>query len=609
MQNFYQLKSVLSQNIYEETQTATTCPKTGEALDVEYDYDFIRSRLNFYAFRNAPLSSRKYLDLYPIRNLDLLVTLNEGGTPLQKCHQISKDIGIPKLYVKNEGVNPTGVFKDRGSLVELTKARELGAASVCCASTGNMAASVSAYAAACNMPCYVLVPEGTPIGKLSQSLIYGARVIQIRGTYADCCVLAEDMAKNHNFYLAGDYVFRSEGQKSLAYEVVEQLFWNVPDVVIVPVGCGTNLAAIWKGFVELQKLGFVDKTPRMIGVQPSNVPTIVEAFRQSKKEYIKVEKPSTVASAVGIGAPLDDIKVLNALYDSNGFAEDASESEILLAEKTLGSKEAIFVEPSGAIPIAVLPKLLEKGIISSDDTVVCVATGIGLKDPKAATQMMPDPPVLEPTNEHINTYLENKLYDIQAVSFETKDDIVWTGIPDADTVKTLIKQQLNIDLSQSNLECVLRQISLFHEKTDTMKESDLQYIVENILKEPIIENKVFEVIDYDIQMTRHKKPIASAKVLFNGETCKATSTGSGPVDAILHAAREAIQDTDTIDCKLTTYDVEINTKGTDAVVEVKMGVKDRDNNTTIVTATSPDIIVASVNAFEKGYNILARYHS
>ena len=600
----YRLKCVNCGAYTTEEVSATVCPKCNGALDVEYDYEYMKSHLNFYSLRNAPVSARKYLEFYPLKNLNLLVTLSEGGTPLRKCDRLGKELGLKKLYIKNEGENPTGVFKDRGSLVELTKARELGAKAVCCASTGNMAASVSAYAAIADMPCYVLVPDGTPIGKLAQSLIYGARILQIRGTYADCCKLCERMAKKHNFYLAGDYVFRAEGQKSCAYEIVEQLFWKVPDVVIVPMGCGTNISAIWKGFKEFYEMGFTDKLPRIIGVQPESVPTIVKAFDEKKKRYVRVDKPASVASAVGIGEPLDDIKALNALRESKGCGETADDITILEAEKDMAHKESIFVEPSAALPVACLKKLLKRKIIKPDDIVVCVATGVGLKDPKSATQIMPDPPVLEPTDEDINKYLKNKVYEIRASSVAGKENVLWEKTPQPAKVKEIVKSEFNFVLSDDYLKEVCKEVKLFHEKVSKMRKADLQYIVENVLKEFTGKEKVFFVKDYALSVTRHKKPHAKVVVSYLGEILKTEAEGAGPVDAIIKAARKAIQKKDKLECWLTSFNVEIKTKGTDAVVEVRMGVKSKDGTEVIASATSPDIIVASIEAFERGYNML-----
>jgi threonine synthase len=191
---FYQLHCISCGKQVKETESSTRCPVCHRPLDVRYDYDYIRSRLNRYSLRTSPIKALKYLDFYPLLDLNLVVSMNEGGTPLYRCTRLAEKIGLRHLYIKNEGANPTGVFKDRGSLVELTKAKEQGADAVCVASTGNMAASVAAYASVAGLPCYVLVPEGIAIGKMAQALSYGARVIQVRGTYTDAARLAERAA-------------------------------------------------------------------------------------------------------------------------------------------------------------------------------------------------------------------------------------------------------------------------------------------------------------------------------------------------------------------------------------------------------------------------------
>jgi threonine synthase len=180
---FYELHCISCDKRVKEAESSTRCPACHSPLNVVYDYDYIRSRLNRYSLRTSPVKALKYLDFYPL--LDLVVSMNEGGTSLYRCTRLAERIGLRHLYIKNEGANPTGVFKDRGSLVELTKAKEQGAKAVCVASTGNMAASVAAYTSVAGLPCYVLVPEGTAIGKMAQALSYGARVIQVRGTYSD----------------------------------------------------------------------------------------------------------------------------------------------------------------------------------------------------------------------------------------------------------------------------------------------------------------------------------------------------------------------------------------------------------------------------------------
>ncbi|MFQ5892966.1 MAG: threonine synthase, partial [Nitrospinota bacterium] len=278
---------------WSERQASTRCVKCWGPLEVLYDYDYIRARLNHYSLKTSPLSALKYLDFYPIVNARDLVSLNEGGTPLFELKNLAAELGLKRLLLKDEGHNPTGAFKDRGSMVELTKAREHGAKAIGVASTGNMAASVSAYAAKAQIPCYVLIPDGVSIGKISQTLAYGARVIQVRGTYDDAARLTVEMAAKHGFYLAGDFAFRAEGQKSQAFEMIEQLFWKSPAVVIVPMGCGTNLASIWKGFKEFNALGLIDETPQMVGVQAAGCAPIVEAFEAQTETVTPVVRPDT----------------------------------------------------------------------------------------------------------------------------------------------------------------------------------------------------------------------------------------------------------------------------------------------------------------------------
>src|SRR3972149_6776503 len=247
---FYELYCIACGRRVREEESTTRCPSCRSPLDVRFDYDYIHSRLNRYSLRNSPIKAMKYLDFYPIENLNLVVSLDEGGTPLYRCR----------------------------SLGELSKAKEHGAKAICVASTGNMAASVAAYASIAMLPCYVLVPEGTAIGKMAQALSYGARLLQIRGTYSDAFRLTEEMSERYHFYLAGDYAFRVEGQKSQAFEIIEQLDWQVPAVVIVPMGFGTNIAALWKGFKEFYDMGLTDRLPRLIGVQPEGCSPIVAAF-------------------------------------------------------------------------------------------------------------------------------------------------------------------------------------------------------------------------------------------------------------------------------------------------------------------------------------------
>lgn len=603
-ENFYALKCIKCKTEFEEHVTCTKCLKCGSPLDVVYNYNFIKQRLNLYALKHSPISALKYLTFYPIINLEKIITLNEGGTPLHFCRNLSQKYKIDNLYIKNEGANPTGVFKDRGTLVEITKAQEMGAKAVCFASTGNMAASVSAYCSIAKIPCYVLVPEGTPIGKLAQTLSYGARIIQVRGTYSECATLAEQMAEKYGFYLAGDYAFRAEGQKSQAYEIAEQLGWKSPDYVVCPVGVGTNLSAIWKGFTELKKLGLISNLPKLIAVQPAGCDVVVNAFKSKSKKLIPIEKPDTVCSAVAVSMPFDGPKVLKALKESKGYAVSISDEEVLEIEQTLAKAEAIFVEPSGALPIAAVAKLSKQRFFKKNDVVVCIATGNGLKDPKSAVKNIPDPPTIDPDLSEIDNYLKYKLYQIQSEGFKNRQKILWKKIPSEKELQKIIKNEFGINLSTSIFNGVIDSIRRFETKGKTITKQDLQNILEEQLDEYSSRKKYLEVIDFEASTSKYKSAKASIKIRYGDKILIDQSSGVGAVDAIISALKKAIKGHDKLSIKLTDYNVEIFTGGVEAAVKVVMSAIDKNGNKIIAQATSPDVIVASVTAFEKCYNFL-----
>lgn len=603
-QDFYTLQCIKCKSQFDEHETCTICLKCGSPLDVVYNYDFIKQRLNIYALKNSPISALKYLTFYPIINLEKIVTLNEGGTPLHHCHNLAKKYQLSNLYIKNEGANPTGVFKDRGTLVEITKALEMGAKAVCFASTGNMAASVSAYCTLAKIPCYVLVPEGTPIGKLAQTLSYGARIIQVRGTYSECAALAEQMAKRHGFYLAGDYAFRLEGQKSQAYEIAEQLGWKAPDYLVCPVGVGTNLSAIWKGFLELKHFNLIDKLPKLIAVQPENCNVVVKAFQSKSKKMVAIGKPDTVCSAVAVSMPFDGPKVLKALKDSYGTAVSVSDEEVLLVEQMVAKEEAIFVEPSGALPMAAVAKLSAKKFFKPKDVIVCVATGNGLKDPKSAVKILPDPPTIDPDMNEIDNYLKYKLYQIQLEGLKNREKVLWKKIPSTAELKKIIHKEFGVDLNPKTLQGVTANIQAFETKGKIITKQDFQNIIEEQLDEYNSKKKHLEIIDFEARTAKYKKAVGSIKLRYGDKILIGQSEGVGAVDAIITALKNSIKDHDKLSIQLTDYNVEIFTGGVEAAVKVVMTAVDKDGNKITAQATSPDVIVASVNAFEKCYNFL-----
>ncbi len=601
---FYELYCIVCGKTCAEQESSTRCPSCGKPLAVRYDYAHIRARLNRYSLKTSPIKALKYLDFYPILNLDLVVSLDEGGTPLYRCHRLADDLGFKQLYIKNEGLNPTGVFKDRGTLVEITKAKEQGAKAICVASTGNMAGSVAAYASIAGLPCYVTVPEGTPIGKMSQALSYGARVLQVRGTYNDAATLAEQMSKRYGYYLAGDYAFRVEGQKSQAFEIVEQLEWQAPSVVIVPMGCGTNIAALWKGFKEFHEMGLISSLPRMIGVQPDGCQPIVAAFNQGRDDIVPVKKPESVASALMAGDPLDGLKALAALRESGGCGLALTDGEILEAQQKIARQESIFVEPSGALPVGALIPLLSSGRVRPDESVVCLATGNGLKDPKAALRVLPSPATIDPSMQEVEKFLKLRLYEIRAAGAKNGDKNLFEQAPSLAEVTTRVRQELGVKLTSEYGAKVRSMIEEFVKKGKPITKADLQYIVENVLKGLSDHEPVLAVEDFRVSTSLHGQAEAAVRVLFDGEKVEATALGVGPVAAVINALKQAALTRGRLFFELIDYNVEINSPGTDASVETTIVMKDAEGNRVVATGTSPDIIVASVNAFVEGYNLL-----
>ncbi|MFH0834140.1 MAG: threonine synthase [Patescibacteria group bacterium] len=594
----YKLRCVGCGSSVAEKDSVAVCPRCGEALDLEFDFAQLKKRVQKEFDKFAPLSAKKYLSFFPLSPQSKIISQDEGGTPLIAVPQIASN-----LFVKNEGLNPTGVFKDRGSLVEISKALELKARAIVVASTGNMAASVAAYSALAGLPCYVLIPENTPLGKLAQAMSYGARVLSIRGTYADCCVLAEKMAKKYHFYLAGDYVFRSEGQKTTAFEIVEQLNWRAPEFVIVPVGCGTNLSAIWKGFVEFKKLGFIKNLPKMIAVQPTGCSTIAAAFKKKLKKAPFVAHPKTICSAVGIGKPLDDVKALAALRDSAGTAVEISETEVVAAQKKLGEAAAIFTEPSGALPLAAFQKLQKQKFFHKSDKVVLIATGNGLKDPRSALDSHPIPPAVEPNLDEIDRFLKYKLYAIRSAGFAERKKTLFEKTPSLEELQKALKKEFSADLKGSHLRAIRFAIEIFLAKGKVVAKSDLQSLVEEVLADLTSAEHVMRVQDYELKIEKRQPPRARVVVEFRGQKLKAESQGVGPVDAIISAIRKALAGK-SFAPRLTDFAVFVDANGTDATTEVRMKLEDDQENSVVSRANSPDILTASIAAFEKGYNIL-----
>ena len=387
---------------YEPNQVIYTCRRCNGLLSVEYDLSDIPEDLD-QSWKRRPLSVWRYKELLPIEREEMKISLEEGGTSLNKCLRLSRRIGLENLYVKNEGENPTGSFKDRGMTVGVTKALELGMMKVACASTGNTSASLAAYAARAGLECIVLIPSGkVAFGKLTQAIIHGAKVIQIRGNFDEALSIIRKICLSHPIYLLNSLnPFRLEGQKTAAFEIRDQLDGRIPDKIVIPVGNAGNISAIWKGFIELRELNLAEEAPQMIGIQAQGAAPIADSLKKGLNEVKFVENPETVATAIRIGSPVNWKKAVRAIRESNGLVEKVSDEEILEAQRLLARLEGLFVEPASAASIAGLIKLTEKGLIEKNELVVCVLTGHGLKDPNIILKQFSKPIEVESSEDAV----------------------------------------------------------------------------------------------------------------------------------------------------------------------------------------------------------------
>jgi len=372
------------------------CDECFGPLDVHYNFPSITKDI----FTNREQTYWRYFELLPIIDKSNIVSINAGMTPLVKAEKLGKKIGLNNLYIKNDSVNPTFSFKDRPAGVAISKAKEFGLSSVGCASTGNLASATAAHAAKGDFPCYIFAPSDIEHAKIAQALSYGANYISVDGTYDDANRIAAQIGDSKgvgivNINMRSYYV---EGSKTLAYEVAEQLDWQVPDQLVVPTGSGAMMNAICKGFEELETVSLVDKVSKihMNCAQPHGCAPIVDAFKNNSTDVVPVENPDTVAKSLAIGDPGDGRYVLKRLKQYNGIAQESNNKETLDAILLLAKTEGIFTEPAGGVSVAVLKKMVEDGQIDKDETTVCYVTGNGLKATESIMEVLSRPEVMQP---------------------------------------------------------------------------------------------------------------------------------------------------------------------------------------------------------------------
>jgi len=330
----------------------------------------------------------RYEKFLPVNSRTPRISLNEGNTPLIPLVNLSKKINA-KVFVKYEGANPTGSFKDRGMVLAVAKALEEGSKAIMCASTGNTSASAAAYAARTNIKAIVLIPKGKiALGKLAQAMIYGANILQIDGNFDECLELVKKITSNYPITLVNSLnPYRLEGQKTAAFEIVDEL-GDAPDYHFIPVGNAGNITSYWMGYREYYSHGISKKLPKMMGFQAEGAAPIVRGH--------PIENPETIATAIRIGNPASWEKAVKARDESGGVIEMVSDEEILNAQKLLAKSEGIFCEPASAASIAGLLKKSREGIFKPTDVVVCTLTGNGLKDPNVVISQIKEPKIVQP---------------------------------------------------------------------------------------------------------------------------------------------------------------------------------------------------------------------
>jgi threonine synthase len=391
-----------------EPQFIYICEECFGPLDVIYKFPSTLKKETFASRQDK--TYWRYFELLPIADKNNIVDLNAGLTPLQHADRLGKQLGgLKDLFIKNDSVNPTFSFKDRPAGVAVSRAKETKLKAVGCASTGNLASATAAHAAKAELSCYIFAPSNIEHVKIAQALSYGAEFVAVDGTYDDANRVASIIGDSKgigivNINMRPYYV---EGSKTLAYEVAEQMNWQVPDSLIIPVGSGAMLNAVCKGFEELHRLGFIDSIAnlKIIAAQPHGCSPLVDAFKRKSDSVIPVERPKTIAKSLAIGDPGDGLYVLKRLKQYNGIAEEATDEEIIDGILMLAKTEGIFTEPAGGVSIAVLRKLIEDGEIDSDETIVCYITGNGLKATEAIINVLPKINVVKPDVHLVSTMI------------------------------------------------------------------------------------------------------------------------------------------------------------------------------------------------------------
>ncbi|HKL47531.1 MAG TPA: threonine synthase [Candidatus Izemoplasmatales bacterium] len=390
-------------------ESLNVCPKCKDSgiLDIEYDYKKIKSVFSKnYLKKNIYLSLWRYLPLLPVDGKYVDETLNVGWTPLYQSKHLKEKYNVQALYLKDEGLNPTQSLKDRASVIACIKAMEMGQDTISCSSTGNAASSLAGNASKLGLKTVIFVPKRAPIGKLTQLMIFGSKLIKVNGDYKKTYDLSKAAIDHYHWYNRNAAInpHLVEGKKTVALEIAEQLAFKPTDWVVTSVGDGCTIGGVYKGFYDLYQLGMIDKIPKIMGVQSQGCSPFYDAFHEQRE--IQETEENTIADSIAVGIPRNPIKGMDAVKKSHGTFVKVSDDDILSAMKILGKEEGVFAEPAAAASLAGMIQARKKKVIKASDSVTVIITGNGLKDTKNAQKAIGEPVLLESNLEDLIDYIE-----------------------------------------------------------------------------------------------------------------------------------------------------------------------------------------------------------
>ncbi len=405
------LKCTICGKMYGVDEVQYVCPDHGDdgILDVVYDYGQIASRFSQEALAaNPDLTIWRYKPLMPVDPTSPVPPLHVGWMPLYPAPRLAEKLGLKHLWVKDDTGEPTASFKDRASALAVVKAQEVGAEIITTASTGNAAAALAGLAASVGLPAVIFVPKSAPPAKIAQHLIYGARVMLVDGTYDDAFELTLKVAREFGWYNRNTAYnpYMTEGKKTAVLEICEQLGWQAPDRIFVPVGDGCIIGGIHKGLKDLLALGWIDHMPKIMGVQAAGSDPLVRAWEEGLQGWeMKPVEAHSVADSIVAGLPRDRNKALAAVRETDGAYLRVSDEAILAAIPTIARNTGLFVEPAAAAAYAGLEKAVAEGMVDPEERVVVLLTGSGLKDIASAMKTVPKPPIVAPTLEAVKAVM------------------------------------------------------------------------------------------------------------------------------------------------------------------------------------------------------------